>query len=697
MNSQSKIQNPKSKIIRLFCLLVPLVLGPGSLALGASSARSQHTEVELVSELSAIAPGQPFTVALRMKMDPHWHTYWKNPGDSGLATTLAWTLPRDFTAGPIQWPAPQRIDAGGLVSYAYEGEAWLLVEITPPRTLRPGTRVPIKARADWLECEEICIPGGADLELTLPVASAPRPDKTREADFTLARASLPQPAFSPFRLEDRGSEWALVMEQASARLVPGAFFFAAQEQVVEYGAPQKLSAGNSSPTLLIPKSANAAKPAFVSGVLRIEGPAGVQYFEIPPLVPVPGEAEASAAIPSQNFATILLFGLLGGLILNLMPCVFPVLGLKIMGLVHQAGESRARVIRHGLAYTAGVLGSFWLLAGVLLLLRSGGAQLGWGFQLQEPGFVYALASLMLLFGLNMSGVFEIGTSLVGTGSGASTSGLGGSFLSGVLATVVATPCAAPFLAPALGAALALPPLPSLTLFTAIAFGLASPFLLLCAFPALVRHLPRPGAWMETLKQGLAFLLYAAAAYLLWVLAGQADEARLLAALFSLVLLASAAWIYGRTASPALPAHTRRWGLAAALLLTFASLAYGWPRQASPQDIAWEPWSAERVETALAGGRPVYVDFTARWCATCQVNKRVVFGSSEVLKTFRERKVAALKADWTNQDPAITAELARFGRSAVPFNLVYLPGEAAPRVLPEVLTPGIVLDALDGKK
>jgi thiol:disulfide interchange protein DsbD len=274
--------------------------------------------------------------------------------------------------------------------------------------------------------------------------------------------------------------------------------------------------------------------------------------------------------------------------------------------------------------------------------------------------------------------------------------LGGSFLSGVLATVVATPCAAPFLAPALGAALALPALPSLVLFSAIALGLAAPFLALSAFPEAVRHLPRPGAWMETLKQGLAFLLYAAAAYLVWVLAGQADEARLLAALFSLVLLAVAAWIYGRCQSLAHPPRLRRAGWVTALLLAAAALAFGWPRAASPRELTWEPWSAERVEAALAANRPVYVDFTARWCATCQVNKRVVFGSSQVLKTFRERNVAALKADWTNQDPAITAELARFGRSAVPFNLVYLPGGAEPRVLPEVLTPGVVLDALDGK-
>jgi thiol:disulfide interchange protein DsbD len=674
--------------------LAVLSIGTGLQA--GSLSRSQHTEAELVSEMAAIAPGQPFTVALRLKMDPHWHTYWKNPGDSGLATTIEWTLPRDFAAGPIQWPSPERLEVGGLVSYAYEGEAWLLVEITPPRSLRPGTQVNLKARVDWLECKEICMPGGADLTLTLPVATTPRRNPAREIDFSRARALLPQALFTAVRIEDEGRQIALVMEQASPRLVPNAFFFPAQEQLIDYAAPQRLVAGATPPRLVMAKAANAVDPAFVSGVLRIEGPAGVQYFEVPPLAPVPSAPEPRAGAPVRGFGTILLFGFLGGLILNLMPCVFPVLGLKIMGLVGQAGQSRSRVIHHGLAYTGGVLASFWLLAGLLLALRAGGAELGWGFQLQEPGFVYALAALMLLFGLNMSGVFEVGASLVGTGARASSSGLGGSFLSGVLATVVATPCAAPFLAPALGAALALPALPSLVLFSAIALGLAAPFLALSAFPEAVRHLPRPGAWMETLKQGLAFLLYAAAAYLVWVLAGQADEARLLAALFSLVLLAVAAWIYGRCQSLAHPPRLRRAGWVTALLLAAAALAFGWPRAASPRELTWEPWSAERVEAALAANRPVYVDFTARWCATCQVNKRVVFGSSQVLKTFRERNVAALKADWTNQDPAITAELARFGRSAVPFNLVYLPGGAEPRVLPEVLTPGVVLDTLDGK-
>jgi thiol:disulfide interchange protein DsbD len=331
-------------------------------------------------------------------------------------------------------------------------------------------------------------------------------------------------------------------------------------------------------------------------------------------------------------------------------------------------------------------------------LRAGGAELGWGFQLQSPAFVFALASGLLVFALSLSGVFEVGLSATGVGSTwQSRDGYSGSFFTGVLATVVATPCSAPFLAPALGAALALPVGASFAVFTAVALGLALPYLLLSLFPRAVKILPRPGAWMETFKQFMAFPLYATVAYLVWVLAGQASESALLTALLGLTLVAWAAWLYGRFTAPGASVSRRRFGMSAAVLALAAGLGIGWPRAAAPGDIVWQPWSAEAVAAARAEGRPVYVDFTARWCATCQTNKRVVFGSAEVRQTFRERGVVALKADWTQRDARIAAELARFGRSAVPFNLVYLPGQAEPQALPELLTPSIVLEALrEGK-
>jgi len=404
------------------------------------------------------------------------------------------------------------------------------------------------------------------------------------------------------------------------------------------------------------------------------------------------------------------------LILNLMPCVFPVIGIKIMGFVNQAGEARRKVAQHGLTFTAGVLVSFWMLAGLLILLRSGGEQLGWGFQLQDPVFVFFLAGFLLVFALNMSGVFEFGTSAMGVGSQLSSkSGLAGSFFSGVLATVVATPCAAPMLAPALGAALRLNPLPSLGLFTIIALGLSTPYLLLSVFPGLLKHLPRPGAWMESFKQGMAFLLYATVGYLVWILVGQMVEDQgflpdaLLGTLLGLVLLAVASWIFGRWAAPHRPTSARRMGLAIALLVAVGGIYLGYPQPAFDADasatsdappVSWEKWEPGKAAALAAEGKLVYVDFTARWCATCQVNKKAVFTSAEVRRYFAAHEVVALKADWTNHDPAIAEALAAFDRAAVPFNLIYAPGQAEPRTLPELLTPGVVLEALrdaDGKR
>ncbi|RRJ95479.1 hypothetical protein Ga0100231_015425 [Opitutaceae bacterium TAV4] len=402
------------------------------------------------------------------------------------------------------------------------------------------------------------------------------------------------------------------------------------------------------------------------------------------------------AVPT--FGAQLALGFVGGLILNLMPCVFPVLGIKILGFVNQAGSNRRKVVMHGLAFTAGVVTSFWALAALLAVLRSGGGQLGWGFQLQSPVFVFSMAVLLLVFALSLSGVFEFGLSATGMGTGLQTrGGVTGSFFTGLLATIVATPCAAPFLAPALGAALTLPPLPSFLLFTAIALGLAAPYLLLSIFPDAVKLLPRPGAWMETFKQVMAFPLYATVGGLVWVLAGQVQDQALLLVIFGLTVVALAVWFYGRYATPGAPSRRIRTGIIGGLLLLVAGIALGWPRPAVPTDIVWEPWSTERVAELRKEGRPIYVDFTARWCFTCQTNKKLVFSSDEVKRVFRDKNIATLRADWTNQDPRITEELARWGRAMVPFNLVYLPGHDTPQILPELLTSDIVLKAVRGGK
>jgi len=668
--------------------------------------RDQHVEVELVSDVTAIVPGRALTVALRVNHDEHWHTYWKNPGDAGLQTELAWNLPQGFSAGPIRWPVPEITDTSGLKTYGYGGVIYLLVDIATPANLQAGTTVTLNATATWLMCKEACIPGEAAVSLELPVASEQGAGTRWSADIAKARAALPPPPPAELSLKAyrNGKDITLVID-SSRHMNPAArdFYFFDDQGFVEAGLDQPAERSARQVKMGLVETDYAKRPAKLSGLLRAEGgwlAGGTEIFEVSfdvidgaPPAAVAGTTSGDGAGTGVSFGKVLVLAFLGGLILNLMPCVFPVIGIKIMGFVNQAGEARGRVVMHGLVFTAGVLVSFWILSGLLLVLRSGGAELGWGFQLQSPVFVYVLTVLLLVFGLSMSGVFEIGGSLIGAGAGLQAKGgFGGTFFSGVLATVVATPCAAPMLAPALGAALSLPAFESIVTFTMIALGLAAPYLLLSAFPAAIRMLPRPGAWMETFKQAMAFLLYGTVAYLVWVLAAQVDGDGFLSLLFGLVAVGVAGWVLGHWGTLSRTRGVRRTAQVVAALLLVGGFVYGMPEtgEPAPDEIVWEPWSAARVAELVKEGRPIYVDFTARWCVTCQANKKLVFGSSEVREFFREHRIATLRGDWTNRDGAITAELARWNRSAVPFNLAYLPG-AEPKPLPEVLTAGIVLE------
>ncbi len=725
------------------CLLL-LLSGFTAGAFPSGSGTSSPVQASLVSADATVEPGHPLTVALRFVHQPHWHTYWVYPG-TGLATTIAWTLPPGWKAGEIQWPAPKLLkdSRNNVVGNGYDGDLLLPIVLTPPAGLTPGGRVEIKAAVDWLMCADECVPGEAALTLALDIRAGPPPaDPAWGSRIRSVLAGLPaaDPAWTASAART-AKEVTLAVQPAvttaggppAATAAPTGLRFFSDDGFIAYDQPQEVkSDGAGGWVLVLPIGADGPKdPARLTGVVtsdsgwRADGSlAGLKVdasFAAGGSRPgsnavsdagaaLPERAGAGAAAAASNagpaapaaavaplpgsLAATLVLALVGGLILNLMPCVFPVLGLKILGFVNQAGHERGKVAAHGLIFSLGVLLSFWALAGALAVLRAGGEQLGWGFQLQSPAFVYALAGVMLVFALNMSGVFEFGLSATSVGSGLQgRSGLAGSFFTGVLATVVATPCAAPFLAPALGAALALPIVQSFAIFTAIALGLALPYLLLSIFPSAVKVLPRPGAWMETFKQFMAFPLYATVAYLLWVLAGQTTEMGLLAALLGLVLVAMGIWAYGRWRAPGASAGRARFGLIACALLLAAGAWTGWPRPAAPTDLVWEKWSPETVEHLRSEGRIVYVDFTARWCATCQANKRLVFHSSDVLRTFHDERIVPLRGDWTNRDPGITAELAKYHRSAVPFNVVWLPGHAEPVILPELLTPAIVLRAL----
>jgi thiol:disulfide interchange protein DsbD len=676
-------------------------------------------QVSLVAADASVQPGKPITVALRMLHNPHWHTYWINPG-TGLPTTLTWKLPPGWTAGAIQWPAPIVLHdkARNVVGNGYEGELFLPVTLTPPADLAPGGRVELKAAAEWLMCEEICVPGSDDVALTLPVsAGPPAPDGAwgEKIRATVARLPRADPAWTVSAWRSPGTIHLRVAPAAGAPSapVPSDLHFFSAEGLVVYDVPQPASADGRGAWVLALKAEPSA-PADANklvGVLtakngwRADGSlpglaVDVAFSAAPAATAVTGKGGAAGAAADGSLLGTLFLAFVGGLILNLMPCVFPVLGLKILGFVNQAGHQRSKIVAHGLVFAAGVLASFWLLAGVLAVLRAGGDQLGWGFQLQSAPFVYALAVMLLVFGMNMSGVFEFGLGATAVGGELQTkSGYAGSFFTGVLATVVATPCSAPFLAPALGAALAVSTIESFAIFTTIALGLAMPYLLLSIFPEAVKVLPRPGAWMETFKQFMAFPLYATVGYLLWVLAAQTGDEGFLNTIFSLVLVALAVWIYGRWNAPGAKPGRARFGMASLVVVGAIGLWLGWPRStvASAGDqtpaVVWEAWSPETVAKLRAEGRTIYVDFTARWCATCQTNKKIVFGSSEVRRYFAEKKIATLRADWTTKDPRITAELAAYQRSAVPFNVIWKPGRDTPVILPELLTPGTVLEAL----
>jgi thiol:disulfide interchange protein DsbD len=681
-----------------------------ALSAPAAPVRDKHVEAELIAEPTAVTAGQPFWVGLRLVMDEHWHTYWKNAGDSGLETKLKWSLPEGFSAGPIVWPHPQAIATPPLMSYGYEGEVLLLVEITPPATLTQ-TAVTLNARADWLMCKEVCIPGRAQLELTLPVAAEAPADIRHAPAFAAARAALPVDQLNDWQIEAARKEQSLVLMFRGPGALDDLTFFPDSNELIDHAAEQKVGREGNTVTLTVPRSATAgAWPDRIQGVavttkgwlpdgtrpaLRIDVP-----LQTAPVAPAPETGAMTLPL-----ALLLAFG--GGLVLNLMPCVFPVISIKLLGFVEQAGESRGRLLAHGFVFAAGVLVCFWALAGTLLALRAGGAEIGWGFQLQEPRIVMALAALFFALGLSLFGLFEIGLSLTGAGQGLqSKSGLSGSFFSGLLATIVATPCTAPMMGAALGYALALPTAGALAIFTALGAGMAAPYVLLSAMPGLIRKVPRPGPWMESMKQFMGFLMMATVVWLLWVLSLQtgADTVIRMAVLF--LALALAAWIAGRWGALHRPFRTRLWARVVATGIAVAALAGTLSHEPARAEssgvhvtaggVTWEPFSPERVAKLRAAGTPVFIDFTAAWCITCQANKRIALYNKEVEAQFRALGVATLRADWTDHDEVITRALAEFGRSGVPLYILYGRDAATPpRVLPEVLTPGLVLDALAG--
>ena len=696
-----------------FCLFLLITAAASISPVLAAPVQRPHIEAELITDKSSLLPGEPVTVALRLKMEKHWHTYWKNPGDSGLPTRITWTLPQGFSAGPIQWPAPQRINVGPLTNFGYEGEIFLLTDIQVPAGLTAGATVPITARADWLVCEEICIPGDATFSFMLPVGNEAAADPKWAKAIERTRQQLPR-QLDAWIVDAylRGDDLVLRLSSGQARVarIHNLTLFPDQDGWIENASPQRMFRTTGGYELRV---ASAAAMRSKSGPLTglIVAEPGLAKGIAAGVIEVPVESASALAdeileqpmlSPFADLGLVAALGLafLGGVILNLMPCVFPVVSIKVLGFVEQARGKPTTLRRHGLAFAAGVLVSFWVVAGILLASRAQGEALGWGYQLQSPPVVVALALLFFVLALNLSGLFEVGTSLQSlTASLRLRNDYADSALSGLVATLVATPCTAPFMGAALGFALTRPAIEAMLVFSALALGMSSPYLLLCFWPALIRRIPRPGRWMETLKQVLAFPLFLTVVWLAWVLGRQAGVDAVARLLAGLTLVAAALWMVGRwRASSELG---KRAATIAALVLAVAGCVFAWPANRTADAVAeevsgpWKRWSPDALASARAEGRAVFVDFTAAWCVTCQVNKRLVLEAEALRTRFEERNVVRLRADWTNQDAQITAALRDLGRIGVPVYAVYAAGsKGAPILLPELLTQERVLRAID---
>ena len=635
----------------------------------------------------AIVPGQAFQVGLLLEMEPGWHTYWEYSGDSGLPTTVDWSLPSGFIASPIEWPVPEaRVEPGDIQVYAYSGRVLLLTTITPPPDLS-GT-VTLRAAASWLVCEEICVPGDAKLELSLPVGKSAAP--ANAALFEEFRSRLPSKEAPPFDLvwKRTGDVLALQVKGAPAATPLALFPLPAKNQIVGH------------PAFEAPDTLTIKATGPFAGVLSAgEGPARRAWF-------VSDTASAKPVATGQSALSLwvaLFYGFVGGLILNLMPCVLPVISLKIFGFIKQAGDSRRSIFLHGLAFATGIFVWFLGLAAVIIAMKSGGAEVTWAFQFQNPWFNVVIGSVVFVFALNLAGVFEFvlpGRASNAMESSGSTSGLAGSFFQGVFATLLATPCTAPFLGSALGFAFSQSTTVILAMFAAVASGMAIPYLILSASPGWLKFLPRPGVWMERLKQFMAFPLLATLVWILSILGGQRGTDGVIWFCAFLLCLAFACWLLGSFCGP-LASRAKR---TTVLLFVLATLGLGgWyflgkkfaqVGLETMDRIAWVPFSKARVEEELAAGRSVFVDFTADWCITCKFNERTAIDTQAIRAILKEKNITPIKADWTNANPEITAALKSFGRVGVPLYVIYAASNPqAPVVLPELLTESLLADAL----
>jgi thiol:disulfide interchange protein/DsbC/DsbD-like thiol-disulfide interchange protein len=687
----------------------------GALLLVASSVafkQSAHAQfyqgrelvkAELVADTNAIVPGKPFTVGLLLHMVPHWHTYWKYSGDAGLPTEIKWDVPAGWKVGEIQWPIPSKMkDPGDIQTYGYSDEVLLIQEITPPNEISDSS-VKISAKANWLVCERLCIPGSANLVLTLPKSTSNAPANTEL--FDRYRKLIPKGRWpDEFRQSKRnGNEVSFTLKGDVITKYSFADFYPLPDEKAVVGHSVATIRGDE---LTVRLPFETPPPDQIQGLVVLGQNANDQNRVGWYLAPQGGVTTSSTAtsvpVSTRGLWTFLLFGFIGGFILNLMPCVLPVISLKIFGFIQQAGQDRKKVLRSGLAFIAGIFVWFIGLALLLIALKAAGHQITWAAQFTNPYFVLFLAVIVLVFALNLFGVFEISPpQFVMRFAGEAGHGNAGSFFQGIFATVLATPCTAPFLGTALGFAFTQSAAVIFSMFVAIAAGMSAPYFFLSAQPAWLRFLPKPGAWMERVKQFMGFVLLATLLFLLYVLGVQRGTDAVIWASSFLLIVSIACWIKGSFVVPVASFATRSIALVVMLVLVIASGFYFIGEKfrashlatASQSSSDWQPFTPERLQTEIAQGRSVFVDFTAAWCITCKFNEATVLESAAVREAFKRNGIVKLKADWTNADPAITKILQQFGRPGVPFYVLYSAGKS-PITFPELLTKGIVLDKLE---
>lgn len=667
-------------------------------------------QASLLADVSAVVPGKPFTVGILLRMVPNWHTYWKFPGDAGIPTEMKWKLPAGWKAGDIQWPIPLKLnEPGDIQIYGYHDEVLLLQEVTPPASVSEST-VQLAGEASWLVCEKICIPGSAKLQLNLPVAAQNAP--ANEAIFSRYRRSLPQswpdPNVAKASWKRNGTELELVVESAALANYPVADFFPLPEANVVVGHPKAERAAVGKISFRVPIETKDGKLSTLNGIIVFgqdyHGP-GRNAWSLTGNGSAAFVSTAPAAM-SGSVAKFLLFGFLGGFILNLMPCVLPVISLKIFGFIQHAGQDRRRILRSGLAFIAGIFAWFIGLALLLILLKSAGREITWAFQFTNPYFVLGMSAVVLVFALNLFGVFEISLPQAanrGLLGWTAREGDAGSFFQGVFATVLATPCTAPFLGTALGFAFTQSGWMILLMFLAIAAGMGFPYLLLSAQPAWLRLLPKPGAWMLHVKQLMGFLLLATLLFLLWVLGAERGVDAIIWASCFLLALSVACWMKGVYIVPTASFTARIVSIVLVLLLVIGSGYYfigqkfRATRLVSSETLTqgdWQPFTPQRLESELKLGRAVFIDFTAAWCLTCKFNEATVLESTAVRDAFQRHGIVKIKADWTNADPEITKILKQFGRPGVPMYVLYPGNNAEPILFPELLTQSLILEKFE---